>query len=346
VISRWSRFWFTPSSPVDLGVGRLLFFAGVFVIYAREDVSAWGAVSEAFWLPLPLFTALHLKPLLPDVLGVLQVVWRVSLLLSAVGLFTRASMVVASLLGVYLLGLPHNFGQTYHFDAVLVIAMGILACSKAADAWSIDVLLKGDRGLKCSGEYTWPIRAIWVAVSLVFFAAGLAKLRYGGLAWITSGNMSILLTRALYHVSDADPLTRAGLWIAAHHGLSSTVAAAAVATEVAFPAALVSRRARMVLVPAAIGMLAAIRLMMGPTFGGFLVVNVFWVPWQRIVTRAETWVIVRRRAVTTPASVDARSLSSHSSHSSLDSHHSMSEWHAEDPHTDDITAARTRGQLL
>src|SRR5262249_15541715 len=219
-------------------------------MYAREDFSAWGAVSNAFWLALPLFTILHLKPLAPDVPGVLQVVWRASLLLSAVGLFTRASMVVASVLGVYLLGLPHNFGQTYHFDAVLVIAMGVLACSRAADACSIDVLLRGARAPQWSGEYRWPIRAIWVAVSLVFFAAGLAKLRYGGLSWITSGTMSILLTRALYHVSDADPLTRVGLWIAAHHWVASAVAAAAVTTEVAYPAALISRRARMVLVPA------------------------------------------------------------------------------------------------
>jgi len=293
-------------------------------MYAREDFSAWGAVSNAFWLPLPLFTILHLKPLAPDVLAVLQVVWRASLLLSAVGLFTRASMVVASVLGVYLLGLPHNFGQTYHFDAVLVIAMGVLACSRAADACSVDVLLRDDPPPKWSGEYRWPIRAIWVAVALVFFAAGLAKLRYGGLAWITSGNMSILLTRALYHVSDADPLTHVGLWIAGRHWLASTVAAAAVTTEVAFPAALISRRARMVLVPAAIGMLLAIRVLMGPTFGGFLVVNVFWVPWRGLVVRAETWVNARRHAATKPATVDSPSAPSpHSSHSSFDKHHSI-----------------------
>jgi vitamin K-dependent gamma-carboxylase-like protein len=305
VVSPWSRFWFAPASPVDLGVSRLFFFAGVFAIYAREDFSAWGAVSDAFWLPLPLFTILHLKPLSPDVLGALQAVWRVALLLGAIGLFSRTSAIVASVLGVYLLGLPHNFGQTYHFDAVLVIAMCILACSRAGDACSLDAWLKDDAGLKRSGEYTWPIRAIWVAISLVFFGAGLAKLRYGGLAWIASDNMSILLTRALYHASDADPLTRAGLWIAAHPWLARALAAAAVATEVAFPAALFSRRARLVLVPAAMAMLIAIRLLMGPTFGGFLIVNVFWVPWHAVPARVETWVVQRRRHATKPATIDS-----------------------------------------
>jgi len=273
-------------------------------MYIGEDFSAWGAVSDAYWLPMPLFSALHLAPLAPDVLRALQLVWRVALVLSAIGLYTRASTIVASVLGVYLLGLPHNFGQTYHFDALLVIAMIVLACSRAGDAWSIDARLNGDPESEPSAEYTWPIRAIWVAMSLVFFGAGLAKLRYGGLAWITSSNMSILLMRALYHASDADPLTRAGLWIAAHHWLASSLAAAAVITEVAFPLALISRRARFVLVPAAIMMLITIRLLMGPTFGGFLIANVFWVPWHAMAVRVESWVVTRRHAAK-PAALDS-----------------------------------------
>ena len=52
----------------------------------------------------------------------------------------------------------------------------------------------------------------------------------------------------------------------------------------------------MVLVPAAIAMLIAIRAMMGPTFGGFLVANVFWVPWQAVASRVEMWLAGRPRA--------------------------------------------------
>jgi hypothetical protein len=111
----------------------------------------------------------------------------------------------------------------------------------------------------------------------------------------------VLLTRALYHVSAADPMTRAGLWIAGHPWLASALAAAAVATEVAFPAALFSRRARLVLVPAAVAMLVAIRLMMGPTFGGFMIANVFWVPWRAVAARVEAWVVSRRHAANTAA---------------------------------------------
>src|SRR5436190_5490018 len=289
VIQRWLQFWFAPASPINLGVSRLLFFAGVLVMYASEDFSAWGAVSSAYWLPMPLFDALHLRPIHQSAISALEAIWRVSLVLSAAGFVSRVSMTVAALLSVYLLGLPHNFGQTYHFDALLVIAMGVFAVSRAGDAFSVDAWLRGGSRHEPSGEYTWPLRAIWVAMSLVFLAAGLAKLRYGGLDWITSRNMSILLTRAMYHVSDADPQATWGLFIAQHHWASGALAATAVATELLFPLALVSRTARAVLVPAAFAMLVSIRVLMGPTFGGFLVANVVWVPWDAVGARVLAW---------------------------------------------------------
>jgi Vitamin K-dependent gamma-carboxylase len=282
------RFWFAPASPTNLAVSRLLFFSGVLIMYAHDDFSAWGEVSPAYWLPIPLFDALHLRPLDSALIRTLESIWRVSLATSAAGLASRVSMAVTAVLGAYLLGLPHNFGQTYHFDALLVIAMGVFALSRAGDALSIDAWVRGGRRA-ASGEYTWPLRTIWVAMSLVFFAAGLAKLRYGGLEWITSDNMSILLTRALYHVSDADPQTTWGLVIARHQWASSAIAAAAVAIELSFPLALVNRTARAVLVPAAFAMLVGIRALMGPTFGGFLVANVVWVPWDALGARVIAW---------------------------------------------------------
>lgn len=298
------RFWFEPSLPTNLGISRALFFGGVFAIYFAEDYTAWGDVSDAFWLPIPLFSALHLNAFSPQVLGALETVWRIALALSAIGLFSRVSMMIAFVLSAYLFGLPHNFGQTYHFDALLVIVMGVLACSNAGDAYSVDGWLKRPRDQQPSSEYTWPVRMIWVAMALVFLAAGLAKVRYNGLEWVTSTNMQILLTRAMYHVSDADPLTRMGLWIAQRHWLSSAFALGALVIELGFVTALFSRTARIIFVPAAFAMLIGIRLLMGPTFGGFLIANVFWIPWESIAVRLPVRRQVLRRASKSRPSFD------------------------------------------
>ena len=244
-------------------------------------------------MPTPAFSAAGLRPFSPQTLSLLQVLWQLSLALSAAGLFTRPSMIVASVLGFYLLGLPHNFGHTYHFDALLVITSAALACSRAGDAASLDAWLAGGRTRSLSGDYTWPIRLVWLSMSLVFLAAGVSKLRHGGINWVLSPNMSIILMRAAYHVSDADPLTNAGLWIAARPWLARTVAFAVLTIELTFISSLWSRRARALLVPAAAAMLIGIRALMGPTFGGFLITDVFWVPWDLVAQRVTAWLRLR-----------------------------------------------------
>jgi hypothetical protein len=304
MLNRWLRFWFEPSPPTNLGVSRVVFYSALWLLYAKEDYSAWGAVSPAFWMPIPIFSALHLRAFSPLALSAAQTVWRTALLASAVGLFTNLSMAIAAATSFYLFGLPQNFGHTFHFDALLVITAVILACSRAGDAWSIDASIRPSPATRhASGEYTWPIRLIWVAMALVFFSAGLAKLRYGGLAWVASDNMRIVLTRAAYHVSDGDPITAAGLWIARHDWLSQSLAAVTVVTELGFGLALISVRARKFLVPAAFMMLVGIRVLMGPTFGGFLAVNAFWVPWDLIGARVRMWRLHRRSPGSTSAVV-------------------------------------------
>src|SRR3954469_10922589 len=107
VIDRWLRFWFAPAAPRNLGVSRALFFGGLFLLYVGVDYSGWSEVSTSYWIPIPLFSALHLEPLRTGALGSLQLIWRTSLVFSALGILSRVSMVVAFVLGTYLLGLPH-----------------------------------------------------------------------------------------------------------------------------------------------------------------------------------------------------------------------------------------------
>ncbi len=63
-----------------------------------------------------------------------------------------------------------------------------------------------------------------------------------------------------------------------HHGL----AAATLGLELAFPIALLSPRARCLIVPAAYLMHVGIRVLLGSNFLGLIVVYAFWVPWERL----------------------------------------------------------------
>jgi hypothetical protein len=277
----WLNFWFEPSSALNLGICRAMFFGGLFLFYAMDDFSGWGAVDHGFWMPLPLFKRLWALPV--ETLQVMQIAWKLSLLLSCLGLFTRTAMVGALLLGTYLLGLPHNFGKTHHIDAILVLVMAMLAVSRAGDAFSLDRLLQGHRFSSApplSGEYTWPIRGACTVYTLVFFAAGYAKLRSSGLGWIFSDNMQITLVQASYHQAAHDPVMGWNLWLAQFPLLGRTAAAGAVAIELAAPLALFWRPARRVIVPSLILLMIGIRILLGPAFFEFLLCNVFWMDWK------------------------------------------------------------------
>jgi hypothetical protein len=290
LVSWWMRFWFEPAAASNLGMSRLLFFGLLFLVYLPEDFSAWGGVSHTFWMPIWIFERAGLLPLDTATLGAIEMCWKVSLVFSAIGLCSRISMAVAFVAGAYLFALPHNFGQTYHFDALLVFVMGVLAVSRAGAAWSIDSLVAAykDRSRARppeSGEFNWPVRLVWLVMAFVFFGAGVSKLRHGGIHWVMSDTMQTFLIRAHYSVSDADPLVSWGLALSEWPWGPRALAATALLVELLFPLALVSPMARWFLVPASFAMLVGIRALMGPTFGGFLVAYAFWPSWTSIGRR-------------------------------------------------------------
>jgi hypothetical protein len=278
---RWIAFWFEPASPTNLACCRIALYGPLAVFYGLHDYSVWAQVSPALYQPIWLFKTFHLPVLSPIFLDTLQAAWKVALFAAAIGLFTSASCAVTALLGVYLIGLPHNFGQTYHFDAAIIFAFVTMALSRCGDALSVDAWNRAAPVAR-SGEYTWPIRLIWVTLSLVFFAAGVAKFWTSGLAWITSDHMSQMLQRMQYHTPDSDPVTNWGSYISLYPMLTRALAATTLVVETAYPLALLRTPLRPVMVIAGIGLIVGIRLLMGPTFEHFLLLNAFWFPWDRL----------------------------------------------------------------
>ena len=287
VVDAWRKFWFAPAAATCLGVSRCLFFLGLSLFYLPHDFSGWGDVSPSLRQPIWLFEKFGVPFFGPDALVVVQTMWKLSLFMSCIGLFSAASMFVAAAFGTYLLGLGHNFGQIYHFDAILVLAFWILAFSRAGDAWSIDALRRAvahpnAAPLAPSGEYRWPVQLILVALSFVFCAAGVAKLRASGLDWIASGHLAIVLDRVQYGISDADPLLPIGSFVARIPYVPHLLALGTIVFETGYPIALFSRRLRPGIILGGIGLIVGIRVLMGPTFENFLLINLFWVPWDRV----------------------------------------------------------------
>jgi len=289
VLDRWNRFWFAPAMPDNLGFCRVLFFGLLLVYFFPVRYDGWATIPRSFFDPVWPFEKLHI-PIVPDPwLGLLAAIWKASLFLSCLGFCTRISTAIAFVLGAYLIGVPYNFGKTDHMTAIVVFTLGFFALSHGGDAWSADALIRRRfRDLPPpppSGEYRWPVRAVWLTMALVFFAAGMAKLRHGGLAWVFSQHMEISLVQRFYDPNPPD--IRLGLWIAQHPWAARTMAGGSLLGELLFPLALFSIRGRRVLPPLLLAMQLGIGLLMNVWFWPFMFCYLFWVPWDRILGRRQ-----------------------------------------------------------
>jgi predicted DCC family thiol-disulfide oxidoreductase YuxK len=284
--ARVNNFFFSPRTPGNLGFCRMLFFGLMLWFHWPVDFTVWTGLPPSFdQSPFPLFDALRLPIAGIKTIAILEGFWKLSLFLACIGFLTRLSTAAAFVLGIYLLGVPHNFGKAGHGDGILVITMGILTLSRCGEAWSLDRVLRSYRAgppvvpVAASGEYNWPVKMVWLLSSLAFFAAGVTKLRVSGLDWITSDNMANML---LQHHYKSDPIVGWGKIIANYPFVCVALAAATILLEVLFPLAMFGRWARRVLVPGMFLAQFGIAVLMGVFFTQFMFVYLFWVPWDSL----------------------------------------------------------------
>ena len=289
---RWRQWWFEPVSPLNLGICRVLFYGLLFqhMVLHTRPINAWATIPDGFLKPAWMYEFFRIPVFPPPVLLAMEIVWKAALLLSCVGFFTRVSTIVAAPLTLYLIGVPYNYGKVDHMTAILVFTTWILAFSHCGDAVSIDRLVRKRRDpapVAPSGEYRWPVRMVWVLMSVLFFNAGMAKVIRGGLPWVFSENFAILLVQR--HYMNSLPAVDWGLWIAKHPLVYKTFAAGSILAEVFLFLALFNRRLRWVLPWALLAMQIGIGLLMRVWFTPYMYVYLFWVPWDTVWARlAET----------------------------------------------------------
>ena len=182
----WNNLWFQPWGPENLSLSRLL-VSGLFLwSHLSWDLSVWTEVSDAFWMPIPLFRALGLEIPSAAFVKFVQRIFLVSLTLGFVGLFTRTAFAVSFFSWLYVFGLRQSFGSIAPAEGHFILMFGVFAMSRCGDAFSIDSLIRRVRDRPDHvaeevkrGSYSWPVRLMQLLFVSVFFASGVAKVRLG-----------------------------------------------------------------------------------------------------------------------------------------------------------------------
>ncbi len=288
------RFYFEPAGPLGLALCRVWIYGFLLRDCARFDYADWAETTPQMWKPIWLFAWLPGPVFSSELIAGAQAAFMLALALCCLGLCFRWVSISAFALGVLVYGLPHCFGKVGHAQTLSVFVLGIFALSHAGHAMSLDAWIARLRGRPAapvaSSEYQWPVRLMQALMATVFLAAGLAKLRLSGLAWVYSDHMQNTLLECYY--LGKTPPTSLGPWVAQYPLLPKLLAGVSLLAELTAPLALFSRRYRWLVIPSLAGMQLGIYLVMGISFWHYLALYFVWIEWNEIAA----WVASRRTA--------------------------------------------------
>jgi predicted DCC family thiol-disulfide oxidoreductase YuxK len=162
------------------------------------------------WVPISFYRYLPFHVVSDSGLAYWLAVVNVAVIIMGIlGVFTRYSLAVATLLSVYVFGLIENQGKVDHFHH-LVWFMAILAAGPSGRFLSVDSVIRSirsaDRGVVdpdgSNGSSLAALRYVWLLIGLAYLLPGLAKLESSlTRGWASAGNLQQILWRKWFESS-------------------------------------------------------------------------------------------------------------------------------------------------
>jgi hypothetical protein len=272
VVALLREFFFGVAAPENLGLLRIAVFSAM-LIAAWNTHSTWFAALPIDFRELPRGWPWLEDEVLPIVMRhmhLLENLLVVSAALSVLGVLSRVTLPIATVLAVLVLGVPSFYFKISHGMQVQVLCAAVLSVSAAGDALSFDALVRRRRGEPPpapASAYAIPLRFCWLLIGTMYLFPGLWKLWESGDLWISGLKLKIVMLQKWGEVYDVAPrprLDRLPL-------LPALFGAATLVVEVGFFFALFHRGARLVAALSAAGFHVGVGLMMDIWFD-------FWWP--------------------------------------------------------------------
>lgn len=269
----------------DLEMCRITFFLLVFSTNLDARRYLVSDISNVFWAPQLLFQFFN-WPISDSFLFVIEVIWLASLIFSALGIFSKLSMISAAVLGTFVFGLTQNFGSLYNDSMVTLLCLWVFCFSNAGQYISLDSLIRTNKTKKTSSshvEHNWPIRAAQLLTSFAFFGAGLSKVITSGLTWGHPDNFSLILRKI--DVSYARPFWETHTSYFLRTVLDSKLLTGIIGYIILYCElfALLApffKIVRLIVIPILFFMIVSNIHLMGLDFNRFIPVFTFWIPWS------------------------------------------------------------------
>ena len=182
------------ATPGALGAIRALVLGRLLFMVLGERLATLATIPETLRRPMGVIELLFALPLGLDhlvrsapALQVLQITAVLLLFLAMIGWRTRLTVPLGGLAAFLIAGLLRTYSFFWHQDLIALYVTAVLAFTPCGDGFSVDRLIAVARGrtprARAAAVYGWARYACWTAVALPYTAAGLSKLRNGGINW-------------------------------------------------------------------------------------------------------------------------------------------------------------------
>lgn len=239
---RWDAFWFRPASPLGLiGVRAVVSLQALWLLWSRPDLPEILTWPRGFWSGVDPILLLRFGIVGLPVAVERLLYWglQAALLLNLLGFIPRIAGLVAGLLLYHFAPFEDIFasqgGPFFRGFSVSVAALLVLSSARIP-RW----------GGAPSGEYRWPLGLIQLLFSFTYLFSGWSKLIAVGPAWASGRNFEGLVLGLIF------PEVRPAWahWFVGSPWLCALGGGAGLFMDFAFVAAVFSRRAARLVIPA------------------------------------------------------------------------------------------------
>jgi hypothetical protein len=245
------------------------------------------------WVRVSFFRSLPLSLTTDAVLGqALAVVLIALVTLGVLGYRTSLVLGLATVVALFVLGLPQNQGKVHHYHNV-VWFLAVLAVSPCGAVLSLDALRRGRAGQPSHAPPAGALAAlryVWALMGVLYLFPGLAKLVAAVTdGWASAENQRLILwnkwLQLEWYESAIRPMVRPDTL---PDPVLTVGALAVIVGEICVGAAMMFRRTRLTAVVVGLGFHLSTALAMGIFFSWLTPAYIGLIDWSRLVRRSRS----------------------------------------------------------
>jgi hypothetical protein len=245
-VRAFDRRFLAPAPPTRLAALRVLVgaFGTIYLLVRAPYLFDVATLPRARFEPVGILAFLD-EPL---PLGVVRLGLVAAVLLGVAFTLGWRHRLCAPLYAVLLLAITtytSSWQHILHTENLLVLHTIVLAGARASAAWSLDARRAGGPEPPPAPGFGWPVRVMSVITVLTYVVAGWAKVRHGGIDWVTGDVLRNQVAHDnLRKIVLGDVHSPIGGWLVRYGWMFPPLAAVSLAVELAAPIALARGRIR------------------------------------------------------------------------------------------------------